>query len=114
MKRIAVVVHEEKPHAKDAARILTAACLKRDVEAIAVNGDTMPPDVEAVVGVGGDGTVLRAGRLALSTGIPIAGINVGRVGYLAEFAVDEIDAFAEALSDGRLRVFPVMTVSVAG
>ena len=114
MNRVAVVVHEEKPHATDAARILIAACLKRDVEAIIVNGDTIPQDVEAVVGVGGDGTVLRAGRLALSTGIPIAGINVGRVGYLAEFAVDEIDAFAEALSQDRLRVFPVMTVSVAG
>ncbi len=96
MKRIAVVVHEEKAHATDAARILTAACLKRDVEAIAVNGDALPQDVEAVIGVGGDGTVLRAGRLALSRGIPIAGINVGRVGYLAEFAVNEIDAFVEA------------------
>ena len=114
MKRIAIVVHEEKPHATDAAKILTDACTKRDVEAITVNGDTVPPDVEAVVGVGGDGTVLRAGRLALSTGIPIAGINVGRIGYLAEFAVDEIDAFVEALSQGRLRVFPVMTVSVEG
>ncbi len=106
MKRIAVVVHEEKPHATDAARILTAACRKRNVEAITMNGDTLPADVEAVIGVGGDGTVLRAGRLALSTGIPIAGINVGRVGYLAEFA--------EALSQDHLRVFPVMTVSVSG
>ena len=114
MKRIAVVVHEEKPHATDAARILTAACQKRNVEAITVNGDSLPEDVEAVIGVGGDGTVLRAGRLALTTGIPIAGINVGRVGYLAEFAVDEIDAFAEALSQDQLRVFPVMTVSVDG
>jgi NAD+ kinase len=114
VKRIALVVHEEKAHATDAARILTAACLKRDVEAIAVNGDALPQDVEAVIGVGGDGTVLRAGRLALSRGIPIAGINVGRVGYLAEFAVNEIDAFVEALSEERLRVYPVMTVSVEG
>jgi len=111
---IAVVVHEEKAHATDAARILTAACLQRGVEAIAVNGDALPQDVEAVIGVGGDGTVLRAGRLALSRGIPIAGINVGRVGYLAEFAVNEIDAFVEALSEERLRVYPVMTVSVEG
>jgi NAD+ kinase len=114
VKRIAIVVHEEKPHAADAARVLVAACHRRDVEAVTMNGDILPSEVEAVIGVGGDGTVLRAGRLALSAGIPVAGINVGRVGYLAEFAVDEIEAFAEALAHGRLRVFPVMTVSVEG
>ncbi len=114
MKRIAVVIHEEKAHAADAAKVLTAACAKRGVETITVIGDSLPSDVEAVIGVGGDGTVLRAARLAFDTGIPIAGINVGRVGYLAEFAVDEIDAFAEALSNERLRVFSVMTVAVEG
>ncbi len=114
MKQIAVVVHDEKPHAADAAKVLVAACLERGVEAITVAGDAVPAGVEAVIGVGGDGTVLRAARLALDTGIPIAGINVGRVGYLAEFAVSEIDAFAEALEQGRLRVFSAMMVGVEG
>lgn len=114
MKRIAVVVHEDKPHAAEAAEVLTAACARQDVEALIVTGDTIPDAVEAVIGVGGDGTVLRAARLALSDGIPIAGVNVGRVGYLAEVAVDEIDAFAEALAQERLRVFSAMTVSVEG
>lgn len=114
MKRIAIVVHEEKKLASDAAIALMAACRERGVEAVAVDAETLPAGVEAVVGVGGDGTVLRAGRLALESGIPIAGINVGRVGYLAEFAVDEIEAFIEALARGRLRVFSVMTVGVEG
>jgi hypothetical protein len=41
VKRIAIVVHEEKPHAADAAKILAAACMKRDVEAINVACNTL-------------------------------------------------------------------------
>lgn len=114
MNRIALVVHDSKPRAAEAAASLSAACSRSGVEAIIVAADTLPEGIDAVVGVGGDGTVLRAAGLALEDEIPVAGINVGRVGYLAEFAIDEIDAFVDALSNSRLRVFTAMTVSVRG
>ena len=114
MNRIALVVHDTKPRAADAAASLAAACSQRGVEAVTVDGDALPDRIDAVVGVGGDGTVLRAAGMALRDEIPVAGINVGRVGYLAEFAIDEIDAFADALAGGRLRVFTAMTVAVRG
>jgi NAD+ kinase len=114
VKRIAVVVHDEKPHAADAAVAFETACLANGVESIVVEGDHLPPDVDAVIGVGGDGTVLRAAGLALDGGIPVAGINVGRIGYLAEFEVGEIEMFAGALAAGRGRVFSAMTVDVEG
>ena len=114
MNRIAVVVHDEKPLATEAAASLANACAARRVESIVVAGDTLPANVEAVVGVGGDGTVLRAAALAMTEGLPVAGINVGRIGYLAEFAIDEIEAFVDAIATGRLRVYAVMTVSVRG
>jgi len=114
VKRIAVVTHDVKPRAAAAAAEFTKACHEHGIETIAVTGDELPDGVEAVIGVGGDGTVLRAAGLALGEGIPVAGINVGRVGYLAEFAISEIDTFAGALAANRGRVFPVMTVEVEG
>jgi len=114
VNRIALVVHDSKPRAAEAAVSLAAACSGRGVEAVNVVGDALPDGIDAVVGVGGDGTVLRAAGLALKDEIPVAGINVGRVGYLAEFAINEIDAFADALAAGRLRVFTAMTVAVRG
>ncbi len=114
MNRIALVVHDEKPKAAEAAAALIAACAERNVEALPANDHDLPEAIDAVVGVGGDGTVLRAAALAMERGIAVAGINVGRVGYLAEFGIDEIDAFADALSAGRLRTFTVMTVAVRG
>jgi len=106
VKRIAVVIHDVKPHAGDAAREFAKACLEHGVETISVAGDELPEGVEAVVGVGGDGTVLRAAALGLREGIPVAGINVGRVGYLAEFGIGKIETFAAALAADRCRVFP--------
>ena len=41
------------------------------------------------VTVGGDGTILRAVRLAAPAAIPIVGVNLGRVGYMAELSAEE-------------------------
>jgi NAD+ kinase len=45
-----------------------------------------------VVCVGGDGTVLRAAQLAMAEGIPIAGVNMGRLGFLTDIAPAELFA----------------------
>ena len=42
-------------------------------------------DAKLLVTVGGDGTLLRAARIAVDDGIPILGINIGRLGFLTEF-----------------------------
>ncbi|PLS31554.1 NAD(+) kinase [Bifidobacterium margollesii] len=43
------------------------------------------PETEIVVVLGGDGTILRAAELVKGTDVPIVGINMGHVGFLAEF-----------------------------
>ena len=47
--------------------------------------ERVPEDTEIVVVLGGDGTILRAAELVHCTGVPIIGINMGHVGFLAEF-----------------------------
>jgi NAD+ kinase len=47
-------------------------------------GLPMPDDVELVVTVGGDGTILRAARFAAPLGVPLLGVNLGRLGFLTE------------------------------
>ena len=46
---------------------------------------------ELAIVLGGDGFILDASRRAAPAGIPILGINLGRVGYMAELEVDELD-----------------------
>lgn len=60
-------------------------------------------DTSAIVTIGGDGTILRATRIAAPFGIPIVGVNMGRVGFMTELTVDEcVDRLPFYLS-GELR-----------
>lgn len=60
------------------------------------NGPAIDPDTEIVVVLGGDGTILHAAELVKGTNVPIVGINMGHVGFLAEFESFQIeDAIAK-------------------
>ena len=49
------------------------------------------PRSQAVITIGGDGTLLRAAKKCLASDTPILGINVGRTGFLATCEVDELE-----------------------
>ena len=50
---------------------------------------------------GGDGTMLRAARTLSPLGIPILGINLGRLGFLAGGSLDELDGLLQEIDAGR-------------
>lgn len=55
---------------------------------------TLPNDVDLAVVVGGDGAMISQGRRLVGLGIPLVGINCGRLGFLAPFDVDSLRACA--------------------
>ncbi|WP_205877994.1 NAD kinase [Mycobacterium camsae] len=58
-----------------------------------VDADPMAADgCELVLVLGGDGTFLRAAELARNAAIPVLGVNLGRIGFLAEAEAEAIDA----------------------
>ncbi|MBA2473486.1 MAG: NAD kinase [Pseudonocardiales bacterium] len=67
---------------------------------------------ELVVVLGGDGTLLRAAELARPCGVPLLGVNLGRVGFLAEADLDSLDQTVRAIVDGDYLVDERMTVDV--
>ena len=60
--------------------------------------DVIYATADMVVVLGGDGTILEAARRASSRGTPILGINMGRVGYMAELEPDELKMLSEVLA----------------
>ena len=56
-----------------------------------VSQDAMYSEAELLIILGGDGTILEASRRAAMRKIPILGINLGHLGYMAELELDELD-----------------------
>jgi NAD+ kinase len=57
--------------------------------------------VDAIVSLGGDGTMLGAMRLVVDRGVPVLGVNHGNVGFLVEVAPAELEAALTRLVEGR-------------
>lgn len=57
---------------------------------------------DAMIVVGGDGTILRRTEFANLNNIPIVGVNCGRLGFLTEFESEEIETAIELLKSGKL------------
>lgn len=59
--------------------------------------DLVETETDALISIGGDGTILDAVTLVRDSNIPILGINFGRLGFLASMGQDEINLVVEAL-----------------
>jgi NAD+ kinase len=68
--------------------------------------------VDAVVVLGGDGTLLAVARALGESSVPLLGVNLGTLGFLAEVAQDEVFATLEDVFAGRYRAEPRMRLDV--
>lgn len=96
MTKVLIVAHHQRPEAAELARAAASWLHERghrawlvpeDAAALGVGelADTASPETaELVVSLGGDGTMLRAVQLLDGAPVPIIGVNVGLLGYLAE------------------------------
>ena len=62
--------------------------------------DEIPSKCNMVLALGGDGTIISAARVVGNSGVPIAGINLGGLGFLAEVALEEIYDRLQLIQDG--------------
>jgi len=64
----------------------------------------LPDDIGFMLSLGGDGTMLGAVSIVGDSGIPVAGINFGRLGFLADINKDDIDESLEAILLGEFNI----------
>ena len=109
-KRAAVlVVNPSRSEAVEAATVLAGLLQKANfdlftISDVSISGVTNCaaddlPEVEIAVVLGGDGTILRGAELTRERNIPLLGINIGHVGFMAEVIRPEISAVAKSVSD---------------
>jgi NAD+ kinase len=108
VRRVAVVTHGKPDVIGDAVARLEAFASRAGVEIVA--DETAMPDV--VIVLGGDGTMLRALQRYLGSGIPVLGVNFGRVGFLTSIDGADLEAGLGRVFAGECAVLELATLEV--
>lgn len=77
---------------------------KMKEEVIAVDKEKLYELCEALIVVGGDGTILSEAEKASQNNLPIIGVNMGRLGFLADIEMGDIDKALEKLLTGQYKI----------
>ncbi len=69
-------------------------------------------NTDIAIVLGGDGTIIRAAKAAAVYGVPVCGINMGKVGFLATAEISEINTMAERILAGSYKIENRMMLEV--
>lgn len=108
-KRIAIVAPPEASESLAEAKIIARFLQEQGVETVAwgnledpiINQRIASKAFDALIGLGGDGTMLKMGSIGAPLGLPILGINHGRFGFLTEIQRDQWRETLPLLLEGR-------------
>lgn len=68
-----------------------------------ISATEFPAHCDLTIAIGGDGTLLSASRALAGTDMPIVGVNVGRLGFLADVTLNNLEQQLGEILDGRYR-----------
>ncbi|MFM1796619.1 MAG: hypothetical protein RL733_400 [Actinomycetota bacterium] len=124
-RTLLIVLHPNRPEAKDVAKeilhnledfgfsfISTTAIDIAGVEF--VDRDALPKrlaSIELALVLGGDGTILRGAEMVHGSNVPVLGINLGHVGFLAQIGKPSIASIVEAIKSKTYNLEKRMTLS---
>ena len=126
MAVVGMIVHRERSQAADLAREAIGWLTERGheirvsaqdaapagLEQWSCPDDKLAEDVDVVISLGGDGTMLRAVDLVSPSGVPVIGVNVGHLGYLTECEPNGLRSALERYFGGDHGIEERMTLEV--
>lgn len=128
LKKMGVVIGPQKPEAWDVVRTLREWCEAREIELkarvvketarllqcalLAEVGGILTEDLDLLVTLGGDGTMIGSARFIGDRRIPVLGVNFGFLGYLTEFTLGELFSALEGVREGNFQLDRRMLLDV--
>jgi len=117
LQKIGLIANLNKPQVQPVALELMDWLEKRGVQALVLESTAEMlgcpqrgarphelAEVDCLLSLGGDGTLLRAARLVADKGTPILGVNLGHLGFLTEIELNELFPSVERLLAGNFRI----------
>ena len=117
IKSVLLVTHPHRVEAATAAKELNTLLTAKSIKVFSTLTTLDIPEykqneaVDLAVVLGGDGTMLRAAQLFRGKNVPILGINLGHVGFLAEIERPALSEIAQAISDNSFTVEERMSLN---
>ena len=117
IKSVLLVTHLHRVEAAAAAKELNTLLTAKSIKVFSTLPTLDIPEykqnesVDLAVVLGGDGTMLRAAQLFRGKNVPILGINLGHVGFLAEIERPALSEIAQAISDNSFTVEERMSLN---
>lgn len=102
--RINVIYNKVMPDYLDTLETVEQTLLEYKIEFKSFELEQMENFGDFTFVIGGDGTLLKAARFYSQTGIPVLGINLGRLGFLSQAGVNNIKQVLEAVLEGRYSI----------
>lgn len=91
MKDFCIIANPQKDKGHRLAKQMKSYIeLKGGICRIISDSDHIPASPEGILVLGGDGTLIRAARMASEKGIPLIGVNMGHLGYLCELEEENV------------------------
>jgi len=126
MTTVGLVLHRERNEALVLARRAIAWLGERGYEVrvpaddaaagglaeLACGDDHFGDDLTLAISLGGDGTMLRTVELVAPAGVPILGVNIGRLGYLPECEPEDLEGALQRFFAGQYATEERMTLDV--
>jgi NAD+ kinase len=123
--RFGFLLKRGKPEAAEIGAELAALLVHRRATVVVTDGDAgtfprakaVPPErlgseIDVLVVLGGDGTFLHGASLVADHGVPLLGINLGSLGFMTHYSLDQARAAIEAASAGQLPIDERMRLRV--
>ena len=117
IKSVLLVTHPHRIEAATAAKELNTLLTAKNIKVFSTLTTLDIPEykqnesVDLAIVLGGDGTMLRAAQLFRGKNVPILGINLGHVGFLAEIERPALSEIAQAISDNSFTVEERMSLN---
>lgn len=110
LRTIMVFNHRHRQAALEAAVKVRAFLENAGIRV--VDRDSSEETIELIIVLGGDGTILEAANIARRQQVPIVGVNLGHVGFLAEAEQEELDELCRRVIAGEYAIERRMCIDV--
>jgi len=111
-RSIVMLINSSRNEAQGAAEKITEALSRAEIEVLSPQ-NASESGAEIVLVLGGDGTILRGAEIALDLNIPLLGINLGHVGFMAEVDSFTFNDVAQAIIEREYVLDQRMLLSFA-